>query len=64
MKIKHLLSLLLVLPGFYAVSQNASTLKWWDPAEHAFPVIEGQAWGGETKAPYDRLPARAEGKVP
>ncbi|WP_339793205.1 SGNH/GDSL hydrolase family protein [uncultured Imperialibacter sp.] len=61
---KYLLAVVVCLVAFDTFSQEKSLLKWWNPAEHAFSVIEGQAWAGETKAPYDRLPARAEGKVP
>ncbi len=53
-----LLSLLFSLPLF---SQEG--LSWWDPAKNAFPVIEGQAWAGETEDFYDRLPARAKANV-
>ncbi|MES2463054.1 MAG: SGNH/GDSL hydrolase family protein, partial [Armatimonadota bacterium] len=40
--------------------QEADALVWWNPAASPFPVIEGQGWTKEVKAPYDRLPARAE----
>ncbi|OZI07858.1 acetylhydrolase [Siphonobacter sp. BAB-5385] len=40
-----------------------SSLVWWNPARHAFPVIEGQAWNQELQQPYDRLPGRAEKQV-
>jgi len=49
-----------VFPSF----SHDEPLKWWNPRQNEFPVVEGQAWAGETKEPYDRLPARAEGKVP
>ena len=45
---------------FDSFSQNKITYKWWNPASSSFPVIEGQAWPGEVKNPYDRFPARAE----
>ena len=44
---------------FASFSQNTITYKWWNPASSSFPVIEGQAWSGEVKNPYDRFPARA-----
>ncbi|HEV7350020.1 SGNH/GDSL hydrolase family protein [Telluribacter sp.] len=44
-------------------AQAQSTFTWWNPATAAYPVLEGQAWPQETKNRYDRLPARAEGKV-
>lgn len=37
--------------------------KWWNPESAGSAVVEGQAWYGETKNFYDRLPARAEGAV-
>ena len=49
-----------VYSGF---SQVEGPINWWDPAAHNFPVIEGQAWTGETEGPYHRLPARAKGNV-
>lgn len=59
---KQILLLILILP-LAAFPQNTSAIKWWDPASNDFPVIEGQAWTKEVSAPYDRLPARAEGNV-
>jgi lysophospholipase L1-like esterase len=44
-------------------SQTKIHYKWWDPAQSAFPVIEGQAWHKDLASPYDRLPARAKNKV-
>jgi lysophospholipase L1-like esterase len=41
----------------------AQEVSWWNPANGNFPVIEGQAWPGETETLYDRLPARAKGVV-
>ncbi len=64
MNTRHLLALPLLLLSFFAISQQVRSLTWWNPAEHEFAVIEGQAWAGETASPYDRFPARAEGKVP
>jgi len=40
-----------------------SNIKWWNPVENEFPVIEGQAWPDAVLAPYDRLPAKAEKTV-
>lgn len=54
---------LLSLLPFITFSQEAQGLQWWDPIQHDFHTIEGQAWPEEVKAPYDRLPARAEGVV-
>jgi len=44
-------------------SQETRDYTWWNPAKNEFPVIEGQAWPGEVRNPYDRLPARAEKTV-
>lgn len=54
---------LLLLQTVLTFSQETNALKWWNPTEHDFQTIEGQAWADEVKAPYDRLPARAEGVV-
>jgi len=60
---KKLILLIFCFHFASAFSWDASTFKWWNPAQNEFPVIEGQAWRGELKLPYDRLPSRAEGKV-
>ena len=46
-----------------ANSQVTAGYKWWDPSTSGFPVLEGQAWPGETADYYDRLPAKAEKAV-
>ncbi|MCB0669792.1 MAG: SGNH/GDSL hydrolase family protein [Saprospiraceae bacterium] len=51
------------LLSFSIVISQPDTMDWWNPAGHPVPVIEGQAWTGEAKSPYDRLPSRAEGQV-
>lgn len=53
---------LLALLVAVVLAQPASQ-KWWNPVQNDFPTIEGQAWPEEVKAPYDRLPARAEANV-
>ncbi len=45
------------------LAQESAKIKWFDPAQSAFPVIEGQAWPGEYSKPYNRLPDRAEALV-
>jgi hypothetical protein len=42
----------------FAMSQKDPTLTWWNPTQHPFQVLEGQAWPDEVQAPYDRLPCR------
>lgn len=44
-------------------SSFAQQMKWWNPAEATFPVIEGKAWHTDLVRPYDRLPAKAEKTV-
>ena len=44
-------------------SQATASYKWWDPSTSSFPVLEGNAWPGETANYYDRLPAKAEKAV-
>jgi lysophospholipase L1-like esterase len=61
MKVQLLLIYTLAWVSTFA--QPTIQTKWWNPVQNPFPVIEGQAWSGEVKSPYDRLPARAEGKV-
>ena len=58
-----LLLLLLLLQCTISVSQQSTAIKWWNPQEAGFTVIEGQAWPGEVVSPYDRLPSRAKTKV-
>ena len=41
-------------------SQENTEIKWWNPANHEFPVIASQAWPNEVKSVYHRLPARSE----
>ncbi|WP_411030441.1 SGNH/GDSL hydrolase family protein [Spongiimicrobium sp. 3-5] len=41
-------------------AQDKTDIKWFNPANSEFPVIEGQAWHGEYGKPYNRLPDRAE----
>ena len=59
--------ILFLLAGLFSISmvsaQDDKGYQWWDPAANSFPVVEGQAWPKEVKAPYDRFPARAEKTV-
>jgi len=61
------ISIFLILLCCYTVSYTAAqeidSLKWWNPEQSTFPVIEGQGWHEELKSTYDRLPAKAEGVV-
>jgi lysophospholipase L1-like esterase len=51
--------LLLAFISHFSFAQTTQ-FSWWNPANSASPVIEGQAWSKEVKDKYDRLPARAE----
>ncbi|MEZ4995569.1 MAG: SGNH/GDSL hydrolase family protein, partial [Saprospiraceae bacterium] len=57
--------LLLSLCCLLSISAHAQTqtIQWWNPAEHEFPVIEGQGWTEGIESFYDRLPAKAKGVV-
>lgn len=64
MRTRYLLfTLLFSLQYFTLFSQATNDYKWWNPAQHDFPVVEGQAWPEEVASPYDRFPARAEKTV-
>jgi lysophospholipase L1-like esterase len=58
-----ILTCYLLLSSGHAFSQEKGNIRWWNPVQNAFPVIEGQAWTGKVKDPYDRLPAKAEKTV-
>ena len=67
MKYKNLTmkySLLLILFSISVVTigtaQNKKEYTTWNPAKDSMRVLEGQAWPGEVKSFYDRLPAKAE----
>lgn len=59
---KKFLLLVCGLQALFVFAQNPA-VQWWDPEESEDTVLEGQAWPNELKAPYDRLPARAETTV-
>lgn len=59
----HLFIIFLFHTGNQAFSQELSKIKWHDPIENSFPVLQGQGWRENLKSPYDRLPAKAESKV-
>lgn len=44
-------------------AQSEIRFKWWNPAQHEFHVIEGQALPGQTKDPYGRLPEKIKKDV-
>ena len=61
MKNLWLFAFILFLSPIFA--QEKTDIKWWNPAEHEFPVISGQAWANEVESQFHRLPARAEQNV-
>ncbi len=58
-------SLLLFFVLFWSVTGYAqeTTLKWWNPASDATPVMEGKGWSGNETGTYSRLPERAKSNV-
>jgi len=63
---KHKLILALfafVFTQEYSYAQKSTTYTWWNPVEHDFNVIEGQAWTNNLESKYDRLPKKAKTKV-
>ncbi|WP_018625910.1 SGNH/GDSL hydrolase family protein [Niabella aurantiaca] len=61
MKRKMILLLVMKLHAFLIWAQPPDPLKWWNPEENTYPVIEGRRWPNhEMKSFYSRLPARAE----
>ncbi|MFH6605056.1 SGNH/GDSL hydrolase family protein [Maribacter algicola] len=54
-----LICCLIVIKG---CSQEVA-VKWWNPQESAFNVLEGQVWPAEVEDFYDRLPKRAKENV-
>lgn len=47
----------------FGFAQNKKEYKVWNPATDTVKVLEGQAWSGQVKDYYDRLPAKAEQTV-
>jgi hypothetical protein len=45
------------------LAQKEEDIKWWNPAQSPFSVIEGQAWPNKVNYVYDRLPEYAKKKV-
>ncbi|MGV3509205.1 MAG: SGNH/GDSL hydrolase family protein [Sphingobacteriaceae bacterium] len=44
-------------------SQEAGKLKWSNPTDVNYQVVQGQGWFKDLEHPYDRLPAKAEKNV-
>lgn len=58
-----LLTLSLSILAVCGFAQEATHIKWWNPAQNPFPVMEGQAWIQKVEKPYDRLPLSAKEEV-
>jgi lysophospholipase L1-like esterase len=56
------LLLVLCILGQSVKSQDLS-LKWIDPLDAGFPLIDGRGWQDGMANPYDRLPGSAENQV-
>jgi lysophospholipase L1-like esterase len=63
MKLKKALLFCLLSFFFIGSAQNYKEYKVWNPAIDTIKALEGQAWSGQVKDYYDRLPARAEQSV-
>jgi len=46
-----------------AVRAQESSVRWMDPLDAGFPVIDGRGWQDSMANPYDRLPGSAEKQV-
>lgn len=57
---KIILFFVLIIGLKSAYSQSNATIKWFNPAESAYSVIEGRGWQTGLKNTYDRFPAKAE----
>jgi lysophospholipase L1-like esterase len=55
--------LLVLFATNISFAQEETGIKWLNPVNSEFPIIEGQAWHGEYGQPYNRLPDRAEALV-
>ena len=60
--LRRILSLLFA--AFLCISVSAQTLKWYNPEDADFCVLQGQAFQEDSRVGfYHRLPARAKGNV-
>lgn len=63
MEKKSILSLWAIILFQFLMAQESTAISWWNPAENNFLVVEGQAWPGQGRSTYHRLPKQAEGVV-
>lgn len=59
---RNVLLIILIIISYSLSAQNKVQYKTWNPAQGAY-ALEGQAWPGQVKDFYDRLPAKAENTV-
>ena len=55
--------LMLAICLFFASLVHAHDLKWFNPMDAGFPVVQNQGWTSETGGTYYRLPDRAQQNV-
>ncbi len=55
--------LLLFCINHLSISQEKTNDSWWNPEQHPFSTLEGQAWAESVESYYDRLPQQAKQKV-
>ncbi len=60
---KKILLIVFFFQWFFGVSQDEVQLKWWNPTQDDFPVVEGQITQGDFEEPFDRLPFDMEDQV-
>ena len=54
-------SSLLLVAVFFTIISSAQSIKWYNPQEAGFPVVQGQAFQNqERNGFYDRFPAKAK----
>lgn len=58
----NLIFVVAMLLSLTAFSQS-NEIKWWNPAQNSFDVIDNQGWQEGLKSPYHRLPAKAKETV-
>jgi len=63
MKTKLLIFLSLFCISLLSFSQEESLISWWNPAQNAFDVIDGQGWADGLESAYDRFPVKAKNTV-
>ena len=55
-----LLFAIVIVQVQFSFSQEKANIIWWNPDQHEYNVIEGQAWPDQVESRYDRLPKEAK----